>query len=131
MFTTEIDIEELFHNAVETGKWEEVVRALNIDKAMFLQIIDGGGQPSFQEIFPLLISGPSLTVLVFKLTDDLEAVHPVQYQPESQHEGQKMWQDTYVVKDIISHALASFAVSQNDTSMPSPCKILLIGTHKR
>ena len=130
VFTTEIDIEELFHNAVETGKWEEVVRALNIDKAMFLQIIDGGGQPSFQEIFPLLISGPSLTVLVFKLTDDLEALHPVQYQPESQQEGQKMWQDTYVVKDIISHALASFALSQNDNSLPSPCKILLIGTHK-
>eukprot|EP00731_Ephydatia_muelleri_P035388 Em0119g1a len=29
------------------------------------------------------------TVLVFKLTDDLEALHPVQYQPESQREGQK------------------------------------------
>ena len=128
--TTDIDIEELFRNAIKTGKWEEVVGALNFDKAMFLHVIDGGGQPSFQEIFPLLISGPSLTVLVFKLTDDLEALHPVQYQPESQCEGQKAWQDTYVVKDIISHALASFAESQKATSLPSPCKILLIGTHK-
>ena len=128
--TIDIDIKELFRNAIKTGKWEEVVGALNFDKAMFLQIIDGGGQPSFQEIFPLLISGPSLTVVVFKLTDDLEALHPVQYQPESQHEGQKAWEDTYVVKDIISHALASFAVSQKDTLFPSPCKILLIGTHK-
>ena len=67
---------------LKTGKWEEVVGALNFDKATFLQIIDGGGQPSFQDVFPLLISGPSLTVLVFKLTDDLEALHPVQYQPE-------------------------------------------------
>ena len=131
LFTTHIDITELFRNAIKTGKWEEVVEALNIDKAMFLQLIDGGGQPSFQEIFPLLISGPSLTVLVFKLTDDLEALHPVQYQPESQCEGQNVWQDTYVVKDIISHALASFAVSQKkDTLLPFPCKILLIGTHK-
>ena len=128
LFTTDIDITELFRNAIKTGKWEEVVGALNIDKATFLQIIDGGGQPSFQEIFPLLISGPSLTVLVFKLTDDLEALHPVQYQPESQCEGQNVWQDTYVVKDIISHALASFAVSQKKE--PFPCKILLIGTHK-
>ena len=131
LFTTDIDITELFRNAIKTGKWEEVVGALNIDKATFLQIIDGGGQPSFQEIFPLLISGPSLTVLVFKLTDDLEALHPVHYQPESQLEGQKVWQDTYVVKDIISHALASFAVSQKkDTLMLFPCKIILIGTHK-
>ena len=122
------DIKELFCNAIKTGKWEEVVGSLNIDKAIFLQIIDGGGQPSFQEIFPLLISGPSLTALVFKLTDDLEALHQVQYQPESQSEGQKAWQDTYVVKDIISHALANFAVSKND--IPFPCKILLIGTHK-
>ena len=131
LFTTDIDITELFRTAIKTGKWEEVVGALNIDKATFLQIIDGGGQPSFQEIFPLLISGPSLTVLVFKLTDDLEALHPVQYQQESQREGQKAWQDSYVVKDIISHALASFAVSQKkDTLLPFPCKILLIGTHK-
>ena len=131
LFTTDIDITECFRNAIKTGKWEEVVGALNIDKVTFLQIIDGGGQPSFQEIFPLLISGPSLTVFVFKLTDDLEALHPVQYQPESQHEGQKVWQDTYVVKDIISNALASFAVShEKDTLLPSPCKILLIGTHK-
>ena len=128
--TKDIDIKQLFRNAIKTGKWEEFVEALNFDKAMFLQIIDGGGQPSFQEIFPLLISGPSLTVLVFKLTDDLEALYTVQYQPESQREGQKAWQDTYVVKDIISHALASFAVSQKDTLLPFPCKILLIGTHK-
>ena len=127
---TDLDIKEFFLNANKAGKWEELVRALNIDKAMFLQIIDGGGQPSFQEIFPLLISGPSLTVLVFKLTDDLEALHPVQYQPESQCEGQMTWHGTYIVKDIISHALASFAVSQNDTSLPSQCKVLLIGTHK-
>ena len=129
--TIDIDIKQLFRNAIKTGKWEEVVGALNFDKAMFLQVIDGGGQPSFQEIFPLLINGPSQTVVVFKLTDDLEALHPVQYQPESQCEGQKMWQDTCIVKDIISHALASFAVLQTkDTLLPFPCKILLIGTHK-
>ena len=125
-----IDIKELFRNAIKTGKWKEVVEALNFDEATFLQIIDVGGQPSFQDIFPLLISGPSLTVLVFKLTDDLKALHPVPYQPESQHEGQKAWQDTYVVKDIFSHALASFAVSQKHTLLPFPHKILLIGTHK-
>ena len=76
---------------VKTDQWAEVVHALNIDKAMFLQIIDGGGQPSFQEIFPLLISGPSVTLLIFKLTDGLETLCPVQYQPMDENGGPKAW----------------------------------------
>ena len=104
-------------------------RIANINKATFLQMIDGGGQPSLQEIFPLLISGPSVTVLVFKLTDDLEKLYTVQFQPESGSGEQKEWEDTYVVKDILSHALSSFT-SQKDATPPYPCKILLVGTHK-
>ena len=121
-----IDVEQSFLSAVETGNWAEVVSALKIDNAMFLQIIDGGGQPSFQEIFPLLINGSSVTFLIFKLTDGLETLYTVQYQPESGSEGPKAWEDTYTVKDIIFHALSSF-VSQEDTFQ---CKILLVGTHK-
>ena len=133
----DLDIKELFLNAAKTGQWADVVGALNIDKAMFLQIIDGGGQPSFQEIFPLLISGPSVTLLIFKLTDGLETLCPVQYQPEDGIGGPKAWQDHYIVKDIISHALSSFVsqietstTSQNNTKHPFTCKILLVGTHK-
>ena len=126
---SDVNIKELFLNAVETGQWAEVMDTLNIDNATFLQIIDGGGQPSFQEIFPLLISGPSVTLLIFKLTDNLETSYTVQYQPESGSGGQKAWEDAYVVKDIISHAISSF-VSQKKTTAPVPCKILLVGTHK-
>ena len=124
----DINVEELFLNAVQTGEWKDIVSALNIDNATFLQIIDGGGQPSFQEIFPLLISGPSLTVLVFKLTDELEKLYPVLYQPDDGTGESKAWKDYYIVKDIITHALASF-VSQKDTP-PLQCKMLLVGTHK-
>ena len=127
--TMGLDIKKLFQNAVKTGKWEEVVGALNIDKAMFLHIIDGGGQPSFQEIFPLLISGPSLTLLIFKLTDDLEKLYQVHYQPDAGTGESKAWEDYYIVKDIISHALASFT-SQQDTATPFLSKMLLVGTHK-
>ena len=129
--STGLEIKELFQKAVKTGQWAEVVGALNIDKAMFLQIIDGGGQPSFQEIFPLLISGPSVTLLIFKLTDNLEKLLPVKHQPEDGIGGPDAWPDTYIVKDIIFHALASF-VSQKDkdTAKPFLCKVLLVGTHK-
>ena len=123
------DINEIFLNAIQNSDWAKVVDVLNFNEATLLQIIDGGGQPSFQEIFPLLISGQSLTVLVFKLTDDLETKYPVLYQPKSGSEEQKAWDDAYVVKDIISHALSSF-VSQSYTKTPFQSKILLVGTHK-
>ena len=122
------DIKQLFYEAVKTGQWSEVVSALNIDRAMLMQVIDGGGQPSFQEIFPLLISGPSLTLLMFKLTDDLQKTHDVQYQPIDgvQH----TWKDTYVVQDFIFHAISSMVSFTGDTNNPFGCKILLVGTHK-
>ena len=117
---TDSDIRHLFTMATNTGNWEEVLQMLNIDQATFLQIIDGGGQPSFQEIFPLLIGGPSVVLLIFKLTDDLYASHKVQYQPGSGSGGPKEWNDTYCVNKTISHALSSFDAK----------KILIVGTHK-
>eukprot|EP00731_Ephydatia_muelleri_P013279 Em0007g589a len=129
-----IDIKQLFLEAVNTGKWSEVVSALHIlDKAMLIQIIDGGGQPSFQEIFPLLISGPSVTLLMFKLTDDLEQPYPVMYQPND-NASEHNWQDTYTVKDVIFHALSNLVLSQPDAGKILKnhfhSKVVLVGTHK-
>ena len=133
-----INIKQLFIEAVKTGHWSEVVSALHItDEVMMIQIIDGGGQPSFQEIFPLLISGPAaITLLIFKLTDDLLQPNPVRYQPNDGSGVEQNWQDTYVVKDSIFHALAGLVSSKTDQSdetglNPSPSSnVLLIGTHK-
>ena len=105
-----------------------------LDNAI-LQVIDGGGQPTFQEIFPLLISGPSLRLLIFKLTDNPKISYNAQYQPINGVE--QTWPDsTYVVKDFISHAISSqFYLSTKSQSHPtlqfdSKSKLLLIGTHK-
>ena len=127
--STVIDINQNFSEAVETGQWSEVVSALNIDRAMLMQVIDGGGQPSFQEIFPLLISGPSVTLLMFKRTDDLQKAHGVQYQSIDGVE--HTWKDdTYVVRDFIFHAISSMVSFTDDINNPFGCKILLVGTHK-
>ena len=121
--STDVDIKQLFFQAIKTGQWAEVV-----GEAMLLQVIDGGGQPSFQEIFPLLISGPSVTLLMFKLTDDLRKSYAVQYQPNIGAE--HTWQDTYVVRDFIFHAISSTVSFRDNTNNRSGCKILLVGTHK-
>ena len=126
--TTDLDIKQLFSEAVKTGQWSEVVSALNIDRAMLMQVIDGGGLPSFQEIFPLLISGYSLNLLMFKLTDDLQKAHDVQYQPIDGVE--HTWKDTYVVRDFILHAISSMVPFIDCIQNPFDSKILLVGTHK-
>ena len=126
--STDVDIKKLFFEAVKSGQWEEVVKALDINKAMLMQVLDGGGQPSFQEILPLLINGPSVTVVMFKLTDDLEKKHDVHYQPE--HGEKYTWQDTYVVRDFIFNAISSTVSFSDDINNTSGCKILLVGTHK-
>ena len=127
---TSVDIKQLFMQAIKTGQWSEVVSAINIDKATLAHVIDCGGQPSFQEIFPLLISGPALTLLVFKLTDDLQVSQPVEYQPDDglPH----TWQDTYVVRDFIFHAISGITDDKafTDNKNPLNSNILLVGTHK-
>ena len=130
-----VDIKQLFLEAVKTGKWSDVVSALHIfDKAMLIQIIDGGGQPSFQEIFHLLISGTSVTLLMFKLTDDLLQPNPVLYQPNDSDRVEQKWQDTYVVRDCIFHALSGLISLQPELCKakvnPLHSKVLLVGTHK-
>ena len=126
--SADVDITKIFTDAVKTGKWDEVVKALPIDKAMLIHVIDGGGQPSFQEIFPLLVSGPSLTLCVFKLTDELEKSYGVEYQPKDGE--QYSWKDEYVVIDSIYRILScgtSLVDEKNNKSFG--CKILLVGTH--
>ena len=120
--TPEIDLKKCFLDAVKTGKWEDVRKALHLDNAMLLQVIDCGGQPTFQEIFPFLISGPSVTLLMFNLSEDLTQPQNVRYL-QNQHEEEKTWQnETYIPKDFILKAISS--------QIKLDSKLLLIGTHK-
>ena len=131
-----IDVKRLIREAAKTDEWSKVLSALHIpDKPMLLiQVIDGGGQPSFQEIFPLFISGPSVTLFIFKLTDDLENPVPVEYQPKD-NAGKHKWNDKYVVKEYIFHALSSLASSARDATdkvknnQLRP-QVLLVGTYR-
>ena len=48
--SSKVDIKQLFFDAVLTGEWSKVVNALHtLNNSMLLQVIDGGGQPAFQE----------------------------------------------------------------------------------
>eukprot|EP00731_Ephydatia_muelleri_P012877 Em0007g187a len=103
------DVKRLIREAAKTDEWSKVLSALRIpDKPMLLiQVIDG---------------------------DDLEKPVPVEYQPKD-NAGKHKWNDKYVVKECIFHALSSLASS----AMPDPDKVknnqfcpqvLLVGTYK-
>ena len=127
---TDVDIKQLFYNAVKSKQWNDVLTALNIDKVILMHVIDGGGQPSFQEIFPLLVTGLSLTLLIFKLTDDLEKPNGVEYQPSDGKA--QAWQDTYVVKDLIFQTISARTFSGKTVDKddnPIGGTIQLVGTH--
>ena len=130
---SKIDIKQFFLDAIKTEKWSEVVSAFNIlDKAMLLQVIDGGGQPSFQEIFPLLISSPAVKLLIFKLTDEFQASYPAEYQPK-QGKAQTWHDSGYVVRDFIFQAISSlpdYTMTDITTRNRSDPKLLLVGTHR-
>ena len=132
--SSKVDIKQCFLDAIKTGRWSEVVSALNIlDKSMLLQVIDGGGQPSFQEIFSLLIGCPAVKLLIFKLTDEFHTSYPAEYQPK--HGRAQTWHDSgYVVRDFIFQAISSLP-DLPTTDIPTkiqydPKLLLLVGTHK-
>eukprot|EP00731_Ephydatia_muelleri_P008359 Em0004g697a len=126
--SSKVDIKQLFFDAVLTGEWSKVVNALHtLNNSMLLQVIDGGGQPAFQEIFPLLISGPSVALLIFKLTDGLTEEKDVQFQ---QNDGVlQTWPDRYIVKDFIFHTISGVSSSLKDPN-PFGSIIVFVGTHK-
>ena len=129
--SSKVDLKQCFLDAIETGRWSEVVSALNIlDKAMLLQVIDGGGQPSFQEIFPLLIGCPAVKLIIFKLTDEFQTRYPSEYQPK-QGKAQTWHNSGYVVRDYIFQAISSLPdLTTTHTKIPFDPKLLLVGTHK-
>ena len=56
-----------------------------LGQSLNLYFNDTRGQPEFQEVLPVLLSGPSVFIVVFKLTDHLHQKYRVQIvQPEWQ-----------------------------------------------
>ena len=70
-----------------------------------IYLIDSGGQPQFQELLPILVSGPSVFLLTFSLVLPLDAKFKVVF---SDKEGKREVYPTNMrVKDVIVQSLAS------------------------
>ena len=71
-------------------------------------LTDTGGQIEFQELLPLLVSGPSVFFLVFRLDHDLNKRFMVEY-VRSTGATSEPYQSNFTVKEALLQSLASIA----------------------
>ena len=107
----------------------------HFDGSWTLYLSDTGGQMEFQEILPLLVSGPSLFFIVFPLNRDLNELFMIEYQlPDG--ERSQPYQSSLTLMEAILQSLATIAAMGTFTykgkgsDIKLKPKVLLVGTHK-
>lgn len=95
-----------------------------MDDSLILVCTDTGGQPEFQEVLPALIAGPTVFMLVFRVTDQLDDLFQIQYE-QSADQKSVPYMSSFTLKQVILQSLASIA--SITTFKP---QVLLVATHK-
>ena len=133
---------QVFEEALRDESFEGALRRGGIvtlrehfDGSWSLYISDTGGQMEFQEILPLLVSGPSLFFIVFPLHRDLNELFTIEYQlPDGQRS--EPYKSSLTLKEAILQSLATIAAMGTFTykglsrGVELKPKVLLVGTHK-
>ena len=122
--------DQLFNELITT-QWDKLHASL--EDATTIHFIDTGGQPEFQEILPALLSGHSISMLLFKLHEELKQRYRVEYVS-----GDGTKSDPYTasctVEEVLFQSLATVACYGSDTTEADPTHsgsvALLVGTHK-
>lgn len=78
-----------------------------LHNAITIHFTDAGGQPEFQEVLPMLVSGCSIFLLVFSLGTDINDKYEVRYFYQGK-EGNKYY-SSFTVKDVLLQCLAAVA----------------------
>ena len=99
-----------------------------------LYLTDTGGQPEFQELLPILVCGPSLFFLVFRLDLDLNSRYKVEYINSSgesivPYESGLTMQETLLqsLATIASTSIVRIVDGERVDILPS---VFFVGTHK-
>ena len=104
------------------------------DRGWLVYLTDTGGQIEFQELLPLLVSGPSVFFLVFRLDHDLNERFTVEY-VHPNGTTSKPYQSTFTVKEALLQSLVSIAfmttyINGGDKQVPLKSHVFFVGTHK-
>ena len=122
---------EVFRDAFQE-KWS---KRKNLDEDHWtLYLTDTGGQPEFQELLPILVCGPSLFFLVFRLDLDLNSRYKVEYINSSgesivPYESGLTMQETLLqnLATIASTSIVRIVDGERVDILPS---VFFVGTHK-
>ena len=103
------------------------------ERGWMVYLTDTGGQIEFQELLPLLVSGPSVFFLVFRLDHDFNKRFMVEY-VRSTGATSEPYQSNFTVKEALLQSLASIAsmgtyVNRGEQA-PLRFKVFFVGTHK-
>ena len=112
---------------------------IRLKNASFIHLLDTGGQPSFQDVLPLLLDVPCTYIQVFNASRSLYERLPITYRPNNHtvvhldgaENGQDMMLRSFCSMQTMSQKcskeLASFL---QEDSPPPQLRIFVVGTHK-
>ena len=92
-----------------------------------VHFFDTGGQPPFHEVIPIFSKHPSVAVLVFRLSERLDARPMVEYYDASGHPVGTPHPSPLTCEQVVKVMTRSLQSSQTDGKLP---KVIVMGTHK-
>ena len=111
----------------------QYARRASQEQGLTVYLTDTGGQIEFHELLPLLVSGPSVFFLVFRLDHDLNKRFEVEYVC-SIKEKSEPYQSSFTLKETLLQSLASIAsMGRSDDKgerIPLDSKVFFVGTYK-
>ena len=125
---------DLFKEAVRNKGYEALKQ--HFERTWSLYLTNTGGQMEFQEVLPLLVSGPSMFFFTFRLDRDLHEYYTIEYELQ---DGKKSYPYTSTLSTIdgIMQTLASISAmgtfvysGLHRRDKPLRPKVFFVGTHK-
>ena len=105
------------------------------EQGWMVYLTDTGGQIEFQELLPLLVSGPSVFFLVFRLDHNLNKRFTVEYVRPNGTTSEP-YQSNFTVKEALLQTLASIAsmgtyvyIGCGKEQVPLRPEVFFVGTH--
>ena len=124
---------QFLRECLRNKTWSEVKRLLG--KPWTLYLTDSGGQPEFQQLLPVLVMGPSIFFLVFRLDVDLDKFYRVEYM-DSTGKSIVPYMSSCTGLDTILQSLSSVASCgsytrmEGDKPVQTKPRVFLVGTFK-